>query len=43
MTLPIAVVVVFVIAAQNSQRAHTDAVGEEDLSSSLHPNLPQQK
>ena len=35
----IAVVVVIVVAAQGSQTPQTDAVGEEDLSSSVHPHL----
>lgn len=37
--LPVAVVVVFVITSQSSEAAETNGIGEENLSSSIHPHL----
>lgn len=38
-SLPVAVVVILVIASQSREAAQADGVGEEDLSSSIHPYL----
>lgn len=37
--LPVAVIVVFVVAPQSSQRPQTDGIGEEDLGASVNPHL----
>lgn len=37
--LPVAVVVIFVVASQCGKAAQADGIGEKDLSSSIHPNL----
>lgn len=43
MLLPVAVIVVFVVAAQSCQRPQTDGIGEEDLGASIHPHLVQKE
>lgn len=41
--LPVAVVVIFVVASQSGEAAQADGVREEDLSSSIHPYLRMQQ
>lgn len=41
--VPVAVVVVSVVASQSCQRTQTDGKGEEDLGAGIHPNLEKQK
>lgn len=36
---PVAIVVIFVVASQCVKAAQADGIGEEDLSSSIHPYL----
>lgn len=37
--LPVAVVVIGIVASQSGEAAQADGIGEEDLSSSIHPHL----
>lgn len=39
---PVAVIVVFVVAAQSRQGAQADGVGEEDLGAGVHPHLTEE-
>lgn len=38
-SVPVTVVVIFIVATQRSQATNADGIGEEDLSSSIHPYL----
>lgn len=38
-SVPVTVVVIFIVASQRSQATDADGIGEEDLSSSIHPYL----
>lgn len=38
-SIPVAVVVIFVVASQGSEAAQADGIREKDLSSSIHPYL----
>lgn len=38
-TVPVAVIVEFIIAAQSGETAQADAIREEDLSPCIHPHL----
>lgn len=42
-SLPVAVVVIFVVASQGGEATQADGIGEEDLSSSIHPYLRTEK
>lgn len=38
-SVPVTVVVIFIVASQRSQATDADGIGEEDLRSSIHPYL----
>lgn len=41
--LPVAVIVIGIVTSQSGEAAQADGIGEEDLSSSIHPHLEEEQ